>query len=176
MNQPVVHSLVLAWAALMLLALTATPNAYADTDVNFSGILVADPCELQVDSENQTIDFGNVPSKTFITSPRSEPERFSLRLSGCDLSLGETVTVIFMGAEDFAQPGLFAVTGTAGGIAIAVEDLSGTPVVPNIPMRPAALSTGNISLNFQAFISAPDFSRVQEGDFECVTTFLLEYD
>ena len=69
-----------------------------------------------------------------------------------------------------------AVTGTAGGIAIAVEDADGTPVLPNTAMRPATLTTGDTNLNFQAFVSAPVHSRVREGDFECVTTFLLEYD
>ena len=81
-----------------------------------------------------------------------------------------------MGTEDVDQPGLFAVTGTAGGIAIAVEDADGTPVLPNTAMRPATLTTGDTNLNFQAFVSAPVHSRVREGDFECVTTFLLEYD
>ena len=81
-----------------------------------------------------------------------------------------------MGTEDADQPGLFAVTGTAGGIAIAIEDADGTPVLPNTAMRPAALTAGDTHLNFQAFVSAPVHSRVREGDFECVTTFLLEYD
>ncbi len=176
MNQPVMRTMSRIGAALMLFALAETPRAYADTDVNFSGILVADPCELHVDSEDQIVDFRNVPSKTFIKYPRSERERFAIQLTECDLSLGETVTITFMGTEDAAQPGLFAVTGAAKGIAIAVEDANGTPVLPNVPMRPAALTAGNTFLNFQAFISAPVHSRVQEGDFETVTTFRLEYD
>ena len=81
-----------------------------------------------------------------------------------------------MGAEDVDQPGLFAVTGTAAGIAIAIEDADGTPVLPNTKMRPTALTAGDTNLNFQALVSAPVQSRVREGDFECVTTFLLEYD
>lgn len=176
MNTSLTHTLCLSGVSLILLALAAMPGAYADTDVNFSGTLVADPCELHVDSEDQIVDFRNVPSKTFITSARSERERFSLRLTECDLSLGETVKVTFMGTEDASQPGLFAVTGTAAGIAIAVEEADGTPVLPNVPMRPAALTAGDTTLNFQAFISAPVHSQVQDGDFECVTTFLLEYD
>ncbi|MEB8194999.1 type 1 fimbrial protein [Raoultella terrigena] len=159
-----------------LLLLVTVPIVQADTDVYFTGNLVADPCELHVDSEDQIVDFRNVPSKTFIKYHRSERERFSIWLTECDLSLGDTVTVTFMGTEDVLQPGLFAVTGMAAGIAIAVEDADGTPVLPNVPMRPSALTAGDTYLNFQAFISAPVHSRVREGDFECVTTFLLEYD
>lgn len=176
MDKSVTQVLCLPGATLLVLALAVMPPAYADTDVNFSGTLVADPCELHMDSEDQIVDFRNVPSKTFIKYHRSERERFSIRLTECDLSLGETVTVTFKGAEDTAQPGLFAVTGTAAGIAIAVEDAAGTPVLPNVAMRPATLTSGDTILDFQAFISAPDHSQVREGDFECVTYFLLEYD
>ncbi len=175
MKKHIARTLSLTVFPLMLL-LTGTVATHADTDVYFSGNLIADPCELHVDSEDQIVDFRNVPSKTFIQYHRSERERFSIWLTECDLSLGDTVTVTFIGSEDIYQPGLFAVTGTAAGIAIALEDESGTPVKPNVPMRPSALVAGDTFLNFQAFISAPVHSRVREGDFECITTFLLEYD
>lgn len=175
MKRDITRALSMVGVPLILLLVVA-PVVHADTDVYFSGNLVADPCELHVDSEDQIVDFRNVPSKTFIKYHRSERERFSIWLTECDLSLGSTVTVTFMGAEDIDQPGLFAVTGTAAGIAIAVEDESGIPVKPNVAMRPSALTAGDTFLNFQAFVSAPVHSRVREGDFECVTTFLLEYD
>jgi len=175
MKKNIVRVLSLASFPLLLL-LAGVSVTHADTDVHFSGNLIADPCELHVDSEDQIVDFRNVPSKTFMKYPRSERERFSIWLTECDLSLGDTVTVTFMGTEDSAQPGLFAVTGTASGIAIALEDENGVPVKPNVPMRPAALKEGDTFLNFQAFISAPVHGLVREGDFECVTTFLLEYD
>ena len=162
MQKNKVRVLSLASFPLMLL-LAGVSVTHADTDVYFSGNLIADPCELHFDSEDQIVDF-------------RERERFSIWLTECDLSLGDTVTVTFMGTEDSAQPGLFAVSGTASGIAIAVEDENGVPVKPNVPMRPAALRSGDTFLNFQAFISAPVHSLVREGDFECVTTFLLEYD
>lgn len=174
MKRHIARALSLVGFPVMLLV--TVPTIQADTDVYFSGNLVADPCELHVDSEDQIVDFRNVPSKTFIKYHRSERERFSIWLTECDLSFGSTVTVTFMGSEDIDQPGLFAVTGTAAGIAIAVEDDSGIPVKPNVAMRPSALTAGDTFLNFQAFVSAPVHSRVREGDFECVTTFLLEYD
>jgi len=176
MKRDLLRAFSLTGVPMILLALAGAPASKADTDVLFSGTLVADPCELHVDSEDQIVDFRNVPSKTFIKYHRSERERFSIRLTECDLSLGDTVTVTFNGNEDLDQPGLFAVTGTAAGIAIAVEDADGTPVLPGVAMRPAALTAGDTILNFQAFISGPDHSRVREGDFECVTVFLLEYD
>lgn len=174
MKKHIARALSLVGFPLMLLV--TVPAVYADTDVHFTGNLIADPCELHVDSEDQIVDFRNVPSRTFIKYHRSERERFSIWLTECDLSLGTTVKVTFMGVEDAQQPGLFAVTGTTAGIAIALEDADGTPVLPNVPMRPSALTAGDTYLNFQAFISAPVHSRVREGDFECVTTFLLEYD
>lgn len=59
-----------------------------------------------------------------------------------------------MGTEDVDQPGLFAVTGTAGRIAIAIEDADGTPVLPNTTMRPTALTTGDTNLNFSFYLRA----------------------
>jgi type 1 fimbria pilin len=80
-----------------------------------------------------------------------------------------------MGTEDSAQPGLFAVSGTASGIAIALEDENGTPVKPNVPMRPAALKAGHF-FKFSGLYFRPGTRSGKRGDFECVTTFLLEYD
>lgn len=176
MKRKMSHAVSLTALTLLLCALSGTPRAVADTDVIFNGTLVADPCEVHIDSEDQIVDFRNIPSKTFIEYHRSEPERFSIRLTECDLSLGETVKVTFVGAEDGRQTGLFAVTGTAQGLAIAIEDEGGSPVLPNVPLRPAALTAGDTYLNFRAFVSAPVHSQLQDGDFECVTTFLLEYD
>lgn len=77
MQKNKVRVLSLASFPLMLL-LAGVSVTHADTDVYFSGNLIADPCELHVDSEDQIVDFRNVPSKTFMKYPRSERERFSI--------------------------------------------------------------------------------------------------
>jgi type 1 fimbria pilin len=41
----------------LMLSLAGVSVIHADTDVYFSGNLIADPCELHVDSEDQIVDF-----------------------------------------------------------------------------------------------------------------------
>lgn len=98
-----------------MLLLVSVPATHADTDVYFTGNLVADPCELHVDSEDQIVDFRNIPSKTFIKYHLSERERFSIMLINCDLSLGSTVKVTFMGTEDVDQPDFSRLPGQRAG-------------------------------------------------------------
>lgn len=98
-----------------MLLLVSVPATHADTDVYFTGNLVADPCELHVDSEDQIVDFRNIPSKTFIKYHLSERERFSIMLINCDLSLGSTVKVTFMGTEDVDQRDFSRLRGRLAG-------------------------------------------------------------
>jgi type 1 fimbria pilin len=59
-----------------MLLLAGVSVTHADTDVHFSGNLIADPCELHVDSEDQIVDFRNVPSKTFMKYPAANASVF----------------------------------------------------------------------------------------------------
>ncbi|MDM3379287.1 type 1 fimbrial protein [Citrobacter sp. Cb003] len=160
---------------MLALLVSVSPLTQADTDVEFSGILVADPCEVHPDSLDQIVDFRNIPSKTFINHDRPAPKRFSIRLKECDLTLGTEVSVTFKGTEDIDQTGMFAVTGTAKGIAIALESASGEIIKPGVAMQPAGLVTGDTQLNYLAYVSGPDHSKVREGDFESTVFFFLEY-
>jgi len=151
-------------------------GVFANTDVEFDGTLIADPCVITTDTAEQIVDFRNVPSKTFIKHNRTAPESFSFHLTECDLSLGQTVKVTFFGNEDDAQPGNFAVAGDAKGIAIALENADGEAIKPDQVLSPIALSEGDTLLKYKAYIQATDFSKVTEGDFLSHVTFSLEYE
>lgn len=150
--------------------------AIADTDIEFSGTLIAEPCLVSTDSEDQTVEFGTVVNKIFINHTRSVPESFSIKLLECDLTVGNNVTVTFSGTEDGLQSDTFAVTGAAEGIAIAIENENSTPVIPEEAMKPVPLSGETTILNYRAYVQANDYSKVKEGDFQSVVSFLLEYD
>ncbi|TQI79101.1 type 1 fimbria pilin [Serratia fonticola] len=151
-------------------------HTIAETHVDFEGTLVVDPCVVSPGSENQIVDFRFVPAKTFINHLRTAPEKFSIRLIDCDLTLGQIVKVTFSGNEDVAQPGLFAVEGDAKGIAIYLEDDQGNQIKPEQEMRPVALTDGETLLNYKAYLQGPNFSLVEEGDFYAAVTFYLEYE
>ncbi|HGM5490600.1 TPA: fimbrial protein [Serratia fonticola] len=168
-------NLLTAFFAGMSLFLLPT-YVIADTHVDFEGTLVADPCLVSPGSENQIVDFRFVPAKTFINHLRTAPEKFSILLIDCDLTLGKIVKVTFSGNEDIAQPGLFSVEGDAKGIAIYLEDDQANQIKPEQEMRPISLIEGETQLNFKAYLQGPDFSLVEEGDFYAAVTFYLEYE
>lgn len=166
MNRTLIAFFVLIYSA----------SAAADTDVVFDGVLVAEPCNISTDSEEQTVDFKNIPSKTFISSNRTVPERFSILLKECDLSLGQTVTVSFQGRESDNAQGNFATDGDAKGISIAIEDREGNAIHPNQPAKSVMLDDGDTALEYNAYIQADDYSRVDYGDFTSSVTFSFEYE
>lgn len=164
-------AIVLA-AALVTLSLPLC----AETNVEFKGVLVADPCQVAMDSEDQRVDFDVIPSKTFIKQNRSSPRRFQIHLTDCDLSLGSAVFFTFTGAEEVTQPGTFAVTGEAQGIAIALEDDAGTAIENGRAMSAKAITGEDVWYDFRAYVQSTGYDTVKEGDFESVVTFSLEYE
>ncbi|MFP2428879.1 fimbrial protein [Enterobacter ludwigii] len=162
-------------AVLLCGALAALP-AQADTDVEFSGTLVADPCLVDTDSQEQEIDFGNIVSKTFISHESTAPKDFRIHLLECDVTLGTQVSVAFLGDESLTQPGAFAVSGDAKGIAVRIEDAEGRTVTPNREYVAAELLPGETILTYRARITATDVSEVTEGEFTAVATFALDWE
>lgn len=173
-NPVVVRSCLALSLAAALIAGTSVVDA--DTQVEFSGALVSEPCQIAVGDEEQQVDFRAIAAKTFISHPRSAPARFSIRLAECDLSLGTQVSVTFSGQEDSSQPGTFAVTGEAKGVAIALGDGEGKDLQPEVPQKPVALQEGDVVLDYQAWVQALDFERVTEGEFTALVTFFLDYE
>lgn len=148
----------------------------ADTDVEFSGTLVADPCQVAVGDEAQEVPFGNIPSKTFFNNVQSAPEAFDITLTECDLSLGNQVFVTFSGEKDATHSDLFAVTGTATGIALHISDHTGAQVTPDGEQVPVPLAEGDTQLTWQARVQSTAGRNVTEGDFQAVVTFTLRYE
>ncbi|MGA4650078.1 fimbrial protein [Citrobacter portucalensis] len=162
---------------LLMTSVLLRPNVWADTAVDYSGTLIADPCVVDIGSEDQIVDFGTVVKKTFINHTRSVAEPFRIRLIECDLTAGNNVAVTFNGAEADGQPGTFAVTGDAQGVVIALEDNDGNPVEPAKMMKPIPLTEEETILNYRAFVQKrSDSLNVREGVFESVVSFSLEYD
>ncbi|QFI54449.1 fimbrial protein [Aeromonas simiae] len=160
----------------MVLGLLCQEVMSAEAELEIGGTLVADPCVLTVDTEDQTVDFGAIASKTFINHSHSVGQPFSIHLSECDLTLGNSVQLTFRGEEDSDQPGTFAIGGEVAGVAIALEDSEAQPVVPGGASLPLSLNEGDTLLRYQAYLQAQDFSKVKEGEFISTLIFELEYE
>jgi len=162
-----------------LLALTLMllmTDAVADTDLNFRGTLITEPCTLTEQSEDQSVDFGDIASSTFLSHNRSTPRSFEIKLSNCDLTVGTSVAVTFSGETDDTQPDTFAVTGGAAGVAIALETKEGVKVIPGEAASPVALNENEIVLGYKAYVQSNLALAVNEGNFQSVITFSLQYE
>ncbi|PNF13478.1 type 1 fimbrial protein [Enterobacter cancerogenus] len=164
------------FVSLVITSIVFIHAAWADTTIEYSGTLIADPCVVDTDSEDQTVDFGTVVKKTFINHTRSVAEPFRIRLLECDLTAGNNVAVTFNGTESSDHSETFAVTGEAKGITIALEDSDGNAVKPARPMKPVPLTGEETILDYRAYVQSSDYSNVREGAFESVVSFMLEYD
>lgn len=147
----------------------------AETTLKFSGTLIADPCIVAIDSEEQTIELGNIAARTFLNYPHSTPRVFTILLTECDISSDSTVTVTFNGQKDAEQPQTFAVTGSAKGISVALEDDAGRIISPGTVLTPVALNEGETLMTYTAYVQGLDYTKIKEGSFESTVIFTLEY-
>lgn len=149
--------------------------------VNYSGVLVAEPCVIPPGEENIELDFGTVIDKYLYLNQRTQGKEFTLQLTECDLSLGETISVSFSGTESAALPGLLAInSGGASGIAIGLENTAGELLPLNKLTGKQRLQVGSNRITLKAYVrgepEALKNSAIGRGVFSAVATFLLHYD
>lgn len=148
----------------------------AETQLEFKGTLIAEPCQVSTDSQEQEISFSAIALKTFVNNPRSLSKPFQIKLMDCDLSQGNSVSVAFDGERDLQQQNAFSVTGGAKGVAIILEDKNGNAIKPGIPTLPQGLQANSTILEYRAFVQSRVFSEIEEGPFESIVTFSLQYE
>lgn len=166
--------------SLALLAAINVNEARAlDNNLHFSGSLVSEPCNLDPQTSDITVDFSSVVEKYLYQNTRTQGMPFVVNLTDCDISLGNKVTMTFKGTENSALPGLLAVTGTAKGIAIGMETPEGTALPFNQPTPEYAITTGNNQITLQAYVQGEPVAIAQKtitpGDFSATATFELAY-
>ncbi|WP_261397443.1 fimbrial protein [Serratia fonticola] len=162
--------------------LTAGSVQAAENNVHLYGALVAEPCVIPPGEENIVLDFGTVIDKYLYLNNRTLGQQFSIHLTECDLSLGKTVSVTFLGTENVALPGLLAIDGgsQAKGIAIGLETKQAKPVPINQASDKYLLQDGDNRISLKAYVQGePDAIRnqsIERGPFSATATFSLEYE
>ncbi|CAM4142588.1 fimbrial protein [Serratia nematodiphila] len=168
--------------AMALLCMSHTGwGAPPTVAVNYRGELVAEPCVIPPGEENIELDFGTVIDKYLYLNQRTAGKEFSIQLTECDLSLGETVSVSFSGTESVALPGLLAISsGGASGIAIGLENVSGELLPLNQPSGKLRLQEGSNRITLKAYVrgepEAINSKSIGRGQFTAVSTLSLNYD
>lgn len=169
--------------SVLLLALPgASSPAVAEPNVRLYGALVAEPCVIPPGDEDIQLTFGSIVDKYLYLNTRTPGHAFEVRLAECDLSLSNTVTVTFVGAESTVLPGLLALDGgsEAKGIAIGLETSDAKPLPLNQASATYSLQTGSNVIQLKAYVQGePDAianKTIGYGAFGAAATFSLAYE
>lgn len=178
MNVSVLKKIPLCTAILMAGASISNVQAL-DNNLQFSGALVSEPCNLDPETSDITVDFQSVVEKYLYLNARTQSIPFVVNLTGCDISLGNKVTLTFKGTENSALPGMLAVTGVATGIAVGMETPEGVALPFNQPTPAWNLTSGTNSFKLMAYVAAEPAAiqnqSITPGDFSATATFELAY-
>ncbi|HHK5889425.1 TPA: fimbrial protein [Serratia marcescens] len=170
------------FSAAMALLIVFTPHAQAEDNLYFHGELVAEPCVIPPGNEIIPLDFGTVIDKYLYSYQRTLPIPLAIQLAECDLSLGQSLTVTFVGSENGSLPGYLALdTGSqARGVAIGLESMEGKSLPLNKRGEKISLVSGNNQIRLQAYIQGEPLAlqsrTIVRGDFSAAVTFNLEYE
>ncbi|MCS3601922.1 type 1 fimbria pilin [Buttiauxella sp. BIGb0471] len=178
-SRSLIHFIYTGLACVILVFTTAFSAHAVDDNLKFGGTLVSEPCELDPATTDFEVDFRSVVQKSLYLYGRTPAIPFTINLINCDIALANSVTMTFTGSESTNLPGLLAVTGTATGIAIGMEDQAGIPIPFNEATKPLALEAGTTSITFMAYVEGePDAianQNIVPGTFTAIATFEIAY-
>lgn len=167
------------WLAITLLVLSG--SGYAE-DVHFSGTLIADACVIAPGDETVELDFRGIRDQDLYANTRTPSENFEIRLTDCDLTMGNVVKVKLSGPENTAVPGALKLDAgsMASGVAIGLETASGHPLLLNQGVASYPLTAGTNQLRLRAYIqgepAALTARTIGIGPFNATATFTLDYE
>lgn len=169
-----------AWLALVLtLGLSSKGNA-AD-NLSFKGNLVEEACTIRPGDAAITLELWDVTSKHLYINTRTQGKGFKVHLENCDTTIGDTVTIMFGGAENMKLPGLFALDSGSGatGVGLGIETPNNKPLPVNSVSDKQVLSNGSNVIELKAYVQGePDAIRDQtigHGRYTVTSTFTLDY-
>lgn len=113
-------------AVAMLAASAFTTSVFAaDGQVNFTGTIIPQGCDISASTKNQTVDLGQVAVSSFpIAGSVSASKGFSLSLTNCPSTVS-AATVRFDGTQVPGNNSILALTqasGVATGVGIQIAD------------------------------------------------------
>lgn len=171
-----------ASTATLALTLMMQCDAQAAPNMRLHGALVAEPCVIPPGDEEIRLDFGSIVDKYLYAHTRTPGQEFDLNLTECDLTLGKTVRLTFIGTENLALPGLLALDGSseATGVAIGIETWSAQLVPINQASEKFPLQEGGNRIGLRAYVkgepNAISNHAIGFGAFIATATFALEYE
>ncbi len=170
----------------LLLALAGVHSAIADdintgqVELDMTGTIVAESCDIDTASQNQTIHIGDFSAGIFKNvGDTSEWKQFDIKLNNCTSAISQS-TVAFSGTSDGSDPSLLALSDTSGGggmtsgVAIELLDSSMNAIAINSTDNGYPITQGNNDLTFRLRYKATAVP-VTPGNASSVLYFDVSY-
>jgi type 1 fimbria pilin len=165
---------VFALCAAPLLMMSTVANANGGGGaVNFSGTLVASPCNIATESVDQSITFDTLATSFLDAGNVSPMKPLTIKLTECDAS-STTASVNFSGQTVTGVDNELATAGPTG-TSVQITQ-AGTPVVFGVPVAVGNISPGDNTIQFGSHVKkATGATATSVGDFTAVTNFTMIY-
>lgn len=161
--------------------------------ITFHGYILEAACSIGSDSENQTVELGQIAASQLYDQGSSSPKVFSIELENCRMNVGEDsngdpiitapmVTVQFGGsaalnADGTADNNKFGIMGTASGAGVVITDASSAIIPVGGYSEARELIEGNNTLAFSAYLQGlNDNDAIKAGEFTSISDFTLSYE
>lgn len=146
--------------------------------VNMQGAIIDTSCTIAVKNEDQTIDMDVISINDLVRDGQGRSKLFSIKLINCVLERSDNNSpgwkqfqVTFDGA---AIGDLFAVLGSASGIALQLTDNAGIIARPGVPLPPQDIIRGELQLDYSARVVA-NAHAFKSGGYSAAVHFKLDY-
>ncbi|WP_042846035.1 fimbrial protein [Providencia rettgeri] len=156
--------------------------SFSQDNLHFYGSLVQEPCVVLPENSSIDVDFRTIADKDLYAYGRSRSETFSLILSECDTSLGNSFSISFLGGQHDSLPGFLALSANsdASGFGIGIEDKSGGLLPIGDKMQKILLVDGSNTITFRAYLKAEPEAisnkSIKRGGFNALATFKIDYE
>lgn len=161
-------------------------------ELHVSGDMMLSPCVLAMESEEQIVDLGAIPSyRVARPGTRTPPVAFRLKLLDCGSSAPDlhdnqqggtdiyapeqpAVFITFLGEPLRGGGQLFRLRGTAKGVALRLSDREQRQIYPGVRSSPLLLDQGDNNLVFYAQLEK-GVGELKLGTFSTLINFKLDY-
>ena len=148
----------------------------SDVSINFTGNIKSSTCNLS--STDEVVVLGDVSTTNFNTAGDLSPATPFSIIIDCPVDGPDNITISFSGRLS-NNPELFDLDAgdfQASGVAVRINEASGTLIKPGSPSAIKTLLTGVNTLTFQAqYQSLVDRSFIKAGTADSTVQFTIDY-
>ena len=160
------------------LSLSAKSVQQQQGTVNMQGSIIDRACTIATGDLQQSLNLGTLPLSALVHKGKGGEHRFSIHLTDCVLDSGEWrqdarkgFQITFDGP---ASNALFALEGTASGVALRIRDAAGNNAIPGKALPEQRFSTGDMQLNY-TLTPVRNQQPLIAGDYFSTIRFTLDY-